>query len=172
MVTSAAEFSDPSDPPDPADATALAGPRGEAGARYLPRRDGTVVGVGVDVVDIDRLAGSLRRTPALLARLFTPGERSLSDASRAARVAAKEAVGKALGHPGDFSWQDVTVDRTGDGRPYLVLRGATQRCAQSLGVSHMHLSLSHDGGVATAIVVAERSVHEASTENPTWEETS
>jgi len=128
----------------------------DAGSAYLPRDDGTVVGVGVDVVDIARLTAAIERSPALLERLLTPSERRLSAASRAARVAAKEAVGKALGHPGDFSWHDVTVRRTEAGRPYLVLSGATDASARALGVAHLHLSLSHDGGVATAIVVAER----------------
>lgn len=126
------------------------------GRAFPPREDGSVLGVGVDVVDIARLAERIERTPALLTRLFTPGERGLSDASRAARVAAKEAVGKALGAPGDFSWQDVTVRRTAAGRPYLSLRGATLRAAERLGVGHLHLSLSHDGNIATAIVLAER----------------
>lgn len=128
----------------------------DAGTPYPPSSGGLIAGVGVDVVDVVRLTDSLARTPALVDRLLTPSERGLSDASRAARVAAKEAVGKALGHPGDFSWQDVTVERTEDARPYLVLRGATRACADRLGVAHLHLSLSHDGGVATAIVVAER----------------
>src|SRR5699024_5434070 len=69
------------------------------GRAFIPREDGSVLGVGVDVVDIARLAGRIERTPALLERLFTPGERGLPSASRAARVAAKEAVGKALGAP-------------------------------------------------------------------------
>ena len=125
------------------------------GRAFIPREDGSVLGVGVDVVDIARLAGRIERTPALLERLFTPGERGLPSASRAARVAAKEAVGKALGAPGDFSWQDVTVRRTAARRPYLSLRGATLRAAERLGVGHLHLSLSHDGNIATAIVVAE-----------------
>lgn len=125
------------------------------GRAFIPREDGSVLGVGVDVVDITRLAERIERTPALLERLFTPGERGLSAASRAARVAAKEAVGKALGAPGDFSWQDVTVRRTAARRPYLSLRGATLRAAERLGVGHLHLSLSHDGNIATAIVVAE-----------------
>ena len=133
--------------------------RGEdefVGRAFAPREDGVVVGVGVDVVDISRLAELIHRTPALLQRLLTPGERGLSDASRAARIAAKEAVGKALGAPGDFSWQDVTVRRTASRRPYLSLRGATLAAAERLGVQHLHLSLSHDGNIATAIVVAER----------------
>ncbi|MFC7376062.1 holo-ACP synthase [Brachybacterium sp. GCM10030267] len=133
------------------------GPEDSFGGRaFAPREDGTVAGVGIDVVDISRLAEMTARTPALLERLFTPGERGLSAASRAARVAAKEAVGKALGSPGDFSWQDVTVDRTAARRPYLRLRGATLRAAEAQGIVHLHLSLSHDGDIATAIVVAER----------------
>ncbi len=138
-------------------ATPTPGPDETFGGRaFAPRDDGTVVGVGIDVVEIDRLSAMLERTPALLDRLLTPDERSLSAASRAARVAAKEAVGKALGAPGDFSWQDVTVERTQVRRPYLRLRGATLRAAEEQRVAHLHLSLSHDGDVATAIVVAER----------------
>ena len=136
-------------------------PRRHFGGRaFAPRDDGTVVGVGVDVVDIPRLDAMISRTPALLDRLLTPGERELSPASRAARVAAKEAVGKALGAPGDFSWQDVTVERAAGQRPHLRLRGATLRAAERQDVAHLHLSLSHDGAIATAIVVAERDAHQ------------
>ena len=136
---------------------ATSGPDDTFGGRaFAPRADGTVVGVGVDVVDIPRLDAMIARTPALLDRLLTPGERELSPASRAARVAAKEAVGKALGTPGDFSWQDVTVERATGQRPHLRLRGATLRAAEEQDVAHLHLSLSHDGAIATAIVVAER----------------
>lgn len=123
---------------------------------FVPRDDGTVAGVGVDVVAISRLATLFDRTPALATRLLTPSERGLSIASRAARVAAKEAVGKALGAPGDFSWQDVTVARTRADRPYLVLSGATLAAADAQGITHLHLSISHDADVATAIVIAER----------------
>lgn len=138
-------------------ATPTPGPDDDFGGRaFAPRDDGTVVGVGIDVVEIGRLSAMFERTPALLDRLLTPAERGLSAASRAARVAAKEAVGKALGAPGDFSWQDVTVERTEVRRPYLRLRGATLRAAEAHGVAHLHLSLSHDGEIATAIVIAER----------------
>lgn len=122
---------------------------------FAPRADGTILGVGIDVVDVTRLQERIDRAPRLLARLLTPGEQELPPASRAARVAAKEAVGKALGAPGDFSWQDVTVERTGSGRPYLVLSGMTLQVAEQLGVGHLHLSISHDAGLATAIVIAE-----------------
>lgn len=134
------------------------GPRaaGDAARAFAPREDGAVIGVGIDVVDLERLQERFARSPRLLERLLVPSERDLPPASRGARVAAKEAVGKALGAPGDFSWHDVTVERTERGRPYLVLRGATLAAAQRLGVTHLHLSLSHDAGIATAIVVAER----------------
>src|SRR5690606_33155424 len=108
---------------------------------FAPSARTDVAGVGIDVVDVPRLTAMFERTPALRDRLLTEGERGLSAASRAARVAAKEAVGKALGAPGDYSWHDVTVERTPDRRPYLVLRGAALAAAEQLGVTHLHLSL-------------------------------
>lgn len=114
-----------------------------------------IVGVGVDVVDIARFQASLERTPALLERVFTPRERALPLASLAARFAAKEAVGKALGNPGDLSWQDAEVCAESNGRPYLVVTGGVAERAAELGVARWHLSLSHDAGIASAMVVAE-----------------
>jgi holo-[acyl-carrier protein] synthase len=114
-----------------------------------------IVGVGNDVVDIARFQATLARTPALLERVFTPGERGLAVASLAARFAAKEAVGKALGTPGDLSWQDAEVRSEPSGRPYLVVTGGVARRAGELGVVRWHLSLSHDAGIASAMVVAE-----------------
>jgi holo-[acyl-carrier protein] synthase len=115
-----------------------------------------IVGVGIDVVDIGRFQASLERTPALAERIFTPAERVLAPASLAARFAAKEAVGKALGNPGDLSWQDAEVRSEANGRPYLVVTGGVAARAAALGVAHWHLSLSHDAGIASAMVVAER----------------
>ena len=114
-----------------------------------------IVGVGVDVVDIARFQASLERTPGLLERVFTESERALSAASLAARFAAKEAVGKALGTPGDLSWQDAEVRSEPSGRPYLVVSGGVEARAKELGVVRWHLSLSHDAGIASAMVVAE-----------------
>ena len=114
-----------------------------------------VVGVGIDVVQIDRLARALQRTPTLAERLFTDGERSLPVASLAARFAAKEAVAKALGAPGGLRWVDAEVVVGPRGRPALVLHGAVAAEATAQGINHWHLSLSHDGGIATALVVAE-----------------
>jgi holo-[acyl-carrier protein] synthase len=114
-----------------------------------------IVGVGIDVVDVARFQASLERTPGLRERVFTERERSLPIASLAARFAAKEAVGKALGNPGELSWQDAEVCSEANGRPYLVVAGGVAARAAELGVTRLHLSLSHDGGIASAMVVAE-----------------
>lgn len=114
-----------------------------------------ILGVGIDVVDIPRLADRLERVPRLLERLFTPGERGESIESLAARFAAKEAVAKALGAPPGLSWQDAEVTRGQFGKPELVLHGRAAELARELGISALHLSLSHDAGIATAVVVAE-----------------
>jgi holo-[acyl-carrier protein] synthase len=114
-----------------------------------------IVGVGVDVCDIARFESSLRRTPELRERLFTTGERSLPPHSLAARFAAKEALAKALGAPTGLGWQDAEIVSEPSGRPVLVLCGSVRTAADALGVSRSHVSLSHDGGVATAFVVLE-----------------
>jgi holo-[acyl-carrier protein] synthase len=114
-----------------------------------------IVGIGVDVCDIDRFAASLRRTPALAERLFTPGERDRPVASLAARFAAKEAVAKALGAPPGLEWRDAEVVSEDSGRPVLSLHGTVRAAAEVRGVRRAHLSLSHDAGVATALVVLE-----------------
>jgi holo-[acyl-carrier protein] synthase len=114
------------------------------------------VGVGVDVVDIGRFERSLERTPGLRARLFTEVEKGLPVRSLAARFAAKEALAKALGAPRGLLWTDAEVRRADDGRPNLHVRGTVATAAEARGVNHWHISLSHDGGIATAVVVAER----------------
>jgi len=114
-----------------------------------------VVGIGVDVVDLSRFEESLRRTPGLRDRLFTPEERGLPVPSLAARFAAKEALAKALGAPAELSWQDVQVAADESGRPALVVRGTVAAAAERAGVRRWHLSLSHDSGAAVAMVVAE-----------------
>ena len=115
----------------------------------------TVVGVGVDVVDVARFEASLSRTPGLADRLFTDGERGLPVASLAARFAAKEALAKALGAPGGLDWHDAEVVRNEKGRPALVVRGTVADAAAHAGVATWHVSLSHDGGSAVAVVIAE-----------------
>jgi holo-[acyl-carrier protein] synthase len=114
-----------------------------------------IVGVGIDVVDIARFQATLERTPGLAARLFTPGERVLKPASLAARFAAKEALAKALGAPGGMSWHDAEVITEQSGRPLLRIVGTVAARAAELGVVSCHLSLSHDAGIASAVVIAE-----------------
>lgn len=114
-----------------------------------------VLGVGVDVCDVARFEESLRRTPALLTTLFTDGERELPAQSLAARFAAKEALAKALGAPGGMAWHDAEVVREASGRPVFVLRGSVLAVADGLGATGVHLSLTHDAGIASAFVVLE-----------------
>jgi holo-[acyl-carrier protein] synthase len=114
-----------------------------------------IVGVGIDVVDIARFQATLERTPGLLERLFTPAERDLKISSLAARFAAKEAAAKALGAPGDLHWHDAEVSNEASGRPVLSITGTVAARAAELGVVTWHLSLSHDAGIASAVVIAE-----------------
>ncbi|MCW2764045.1 MAG: acpS [Nocardioides sp.] len=114
-----------------------------------------VIGVGIDVVDIQRFGESLDRTPSLRDRLFTADEATRPLASLAARFAAKEAMAKALGAPTGMSWHDAEVISEGSGRPLLTIRGSVLARADELGVRSVHLSLSHDAGIASAVVVLE-----------------
>jgi holo-[acyl-carrier protein] synthase len=120
-----------------------------------------IIGVGIDVVPVERFAESLIRTPGLRDRLFTDAEQRTPSGnlrtgeSLAARFAAKEALAKALGAPGDLHWHDAEITVGEHGRPHLEVRGTVAGRAAQLGVSAWHLSLSHDGGMASAVVVAE-----------------
>ncbi|MEO6789913.1 MAG: holo-ACP synthase [Ornithinibacter sp.] len=114
-----------------------------------------IVGVGIDVVDVARFGATLERTPALRERLFTPGERLLPLNSLAARFAAKEALAKVLGAPAGMHWQDGEVHRGADGRPRFEVRGTVRARVDALGITSIHVSLSHDAGIASAVVVAE-----------------
>jgi holo-[acyl-carrier protein] synthase len=122
-----------------------------------------IIGIGVDVIEIERVRVACTRTPRLLARLFTDAERARC-ASRsgprfgglAARFAAKEAVAKALGTGlRGFRWRDVEVANDDLGNPSVVLHGGAAERAQALGVQRVHLSLSTSTGLALAHVVLE-----------------
>jgi holo-[acyl-carrier protein] synthase len=121
-----------------------------------------IIGIGVDVVDTPRFQGSLIRTPGLNNRLFTekelntPGGKGENAVSLAARFAAKEAVAKALGAPAGLSWQDCEILSGERGKPYLEISGTVANEAKRQGITHWHLSLSHDGNIATAFVIAEK----------------
>ncbi|MCT9002645.1 holo-ACP synthase [Microbacterium memoriense] len=114
-----------------------------------------IVGIGVDLVDIPRFERSLERTPRLLERLFSPAERGLRPHSLAARYAAKEALIKALGGSDGVHWTDIEVASEPSGKPVFALSGSTAAVVAARGISAVHLSLSHDAGLATAYVIAE-----------------
>ncbi|MEW2523403.1 holo-ACP synthase [Streptomyces sp. NPDC047071] len=120
-----------------------------------------IIGVGIDVAEIDRFAASLERTPGMRERLFVerelylPGGERRGVASLAARFAAKEALAKALGAPPGLRWTDAEVYVEESGQPRLRVSGTVAARAEALGVRGWHVSLSHDAGVASAVVVAE-----------------
>ncbi|KRC96000.1 MULTISPECIES: holo-ACP synthase [unclassified Streptomyces] len=121
----------------------------------------SIIGVGIDVAEIERFAASMERTPGLAERLFLRSELLLPSgerrgaASLAARFAAKEALAKALGAPPGLLWTDAEVYVEESGRPRLRVQGSVAARAAELGVRGWHVSLSHDAGVASAVVVAE-----------------
>ncbi|WP_405012917.1 holo-ACP synthase [Kitasatospora sp. NBC_01539] len=120
-----------------------------------------IIGVGIDVAEIERFGASLERTPQLADRLFTEAELHLPSGARrgtaslAARFAAKEALAKALGAPAGLHWTDAEVHTEDSGRPVLRVTGTVAARAAELGVRSWHVSLSHDAGVASAVVIAE-----------------
>ena len=114
-----------------------------------------ILGVGIDVVDIARFGETLARTPAIRERVFTEQERVRPLASLAARFAAKEALAKALGAPTGMDWQDAEVVNAPSGDPRLEMRGSVLARANDIGVQQVHVSLSHDAGIASAVVVLE-----------------
>lgn len=121
-----------------------------------------MIGIGVDVVDIERFRRSLERTPTMRERLFTGVELDYAAArpdpvpSLAVRFAAREAVMKSLGLGlGAFGFHEVWVERAESGAPSLAVTGRAAELASVAGVQRWHLSLTHSALVAVAYVVAE-----------------
>jgi holo-[acyl-carrier protein] synthase len=121
----------------------------------------TVIGVGLDLIDLDRfeiLYGD--DDPDLLARCFTPQELlDVGDgvdrlARLAARFAAKEAVFKALGGAAGIAHTDIEVVRTASGAPEVRLHGPAATLAARVGVERVTLSLTHSGAAAAAVALA------------------
>lgn len=112
----------------------------------------SIIGIGIDVVSIERFQESLNRTPGLSNRVFTPNEAKLSASSLAARFAAKEALAKALNAKSAFNWQDAEVINEPSGKPFFLFTG---EMANRLAGHKVHLTLSHDGGIASAMVIVE-----------------
>ncbi len=121
-----------------------------------------IVGVGLDVCSIERMRKALERHgDRFFARICSDAERADltgrdQATSLAGRFAAKEAFAKALdGAPG-VGWHEVRVRRTGTGRPRLELTGNALALAERHGASRWHVSITHDAGVAAAVVVLEQ----------------
>jgi holo-[acyl-carrier protein] synthase len=114
-----------------------------------------IVGIGVDIVDLARFTRAVSRTPRLVERLFAQSERTLPVHSLAARFAAKEALIKALGRSDGVRWHDVETVEDEHGNPEFALHGEVAATAQARGITHVHLTMTHDAGVACAFVVAE-----------------
>ena len=112
-----------------------------------------IEGIGIDVVDIARFLESLERTPGLREKLFTESERATSNHSLAARFAAKEALYKALSPAHGLHWHEAEVINHSNGKPDFLFRG---EIADLVDGASVHLSLSHDAGIASAMVVVER----------------
>ncbi len=112
-----------------------------------------IEGIGIDVVNIERFAQSLKRTPGLAERLFTDAERRKPVSSLAARFAAKEALAKALNAGKGLLWLEAEVVNLESGKPVFLFRG---EIAELIDGASVHLSISHDLGIASAIVIVER----------------
>lgn len=116
-----------------------------------------IVGIGVDLVDVARFEAAIQNTPKLKDRLFTEGEKTLTGYSLAARFAAKEALMKAVGKAQGLSFQEVEITKDEFGKPGFELSGQSKTTVSEKGIANLHLSLSHDGGMAVAYVIAEGS---------------
>jgi len=123
-----------------------------------------IVGIGTDVVSIERIAGVLERHgERFLDRILTADERKRFDRTKAKashlakRWAAKEAFSKAIGtgiHP-PFTWKSIGVGRDPKGKPLVVPSAEMAKHLKKLGVTSAHVSLTDDAGVAVAFVVLE-----------------
>lgn len=123
-----------------------------------------VRGIGIDIIEIERIAKALERHPERMKkRLYTDEERAYCEARAnpllhyAARFAAKEAFSKAIGTgmAGGFGWKDASVLNKPGGEPHLVLSDAAQERLRARGAVRALVSLSHSATVACAVVVIE-----------------
>jgi holo-[acyl-carrier protein] synthase len=119
-----------------------------------------IVGIGVDVVEIERVRRLLQTRPSFRERVFTPAEVAYCEGkaapaeSYAARWAAREAARKSLGGVRGLRWHDLSVERAPSGAPRIALTGAAKARADRLGVTQILVSFSHERSVATAFCVA------------------
>jgi len=119
-----------------------------------------ILGLGVDICEIERMERALARHPTMRERVFTLEERTYCDSkarpaeSYAGRFAAREAVIKALGGYRGRGWQDISVTRSPSGAPAIRLEGNAKDRADALGISHVLISFTHERASAVAFAVA------------------
>ncbi|TFG72552.1 MAG: holo-[acyl-carrier-protein] synthase [Anaerolineales bacterium] len=126
-----------------------------------------MLSTGVDLIQIARIEKAITRFgQRFLDRIYTPEEVRYSRrraSELAVRFAAKEAVSKALGvgmrvlSPHGIDWLDVEVLNEPGGKPFVILHNHAKHLAEKLGLEEWSISLSHDGGIAIAFVVASQS---------------
>jgi holo-[acyl-carrier protein] synthase len=123
-----------------------------------------IVSIGIDIVEVYRIAETIQRTPRFVERVFTVKERAYCDAkgaaaaqSYAARFAAKEAFLKALktGWRGRITWHDMEILNDAQGVPSLTIKGEARNLLENLGADKIHLSISHTTDHAVAQVILE-----------------
>ena len=121
-----------------------------------------IVGIGVDLVDVERIKRMLSRHRTFVERVFTPQEIAYCQGQAspaecfAARWAAREACRKALGGIREMRWHDVRVERAHTGAPRLALQGSSQDRMEALGVTDVLVALTHERHMAAAFCVAVR----------------
>ncbi len=120
-----------------------------------------VIGIGVDLCEVDRMRTALDRTPSLRGRVFTEEEQAYCDRRHdpteryAVRFAAKEAVMKAMGvGVGACKWREIEVAKAPSGAPSVRLHGGAQALADGLGIETWRLTMTHTHRIAEAIAVA------------------
>ncbi len=124
-----------------------------------------IISIGIDIVEVYRIAETLQRTPRFGERVFTDAERAYCNAKGAAaaqsyagRFAAKEAFLKALktGWRGKITWHDIEILSDDQGVPSLHISGEASKLFTNSGATHMHLSISHTTEHAVAQVIFEK----------------
>jgi holo-[acyl-carrier protein] synthase len=131
---------------------------------FETERQSVIVGLGLDIAEIDRIEAAIQRHGApLIERLFTPRESAYCESHRdkferyAGRFAAKEAAMKALGTGWrtGVRWRDIEVVREPSGKPTLELQGVARERADKMGVKNILLTITHSGNLALAEVIFE-----------------
>jgi holo-[acyl-carrier protein] synthase len=121
-----------------------------------------IVGLGVDICEIARMERAISRHPTLRDRVFTPEEIAYCDSkarpaeSYAGRFAAREATIKALGGYRGRLWQDISVTRQPSGAPGIRLDGNAKRRADTLGVTQVLITFTHEKTSAVAFAIGIR----------------